>query len=238
MNEVLSIEILGIRLDEPVTVATDLIISLVCLYALIFLKRARGKQNLRLLFILFFAFLGTGTLLGGFLGHGFLYLLDPGWRLPGFLSSMVAVALLEQASLMVLSQHIQHRAWLLLTWLNILLLFSFLVLVMVTQNFLFVVFYVTFNVLILIGGTQLVIYRRSGHVAAGWFLLAVGTGLAGDVIYVLNLNLSEWFNRNDLGHIFLAVSTILFYRGAGLFLSEKQGIDPAGNTETESSLKE
>jgi hypothetical protein len=238
MNEVLSIEILGIRLDEPVTVATDFIISLVCLYALIFLKKVPGKHHLRNLFILFFAFLGTGTLLGGFLGHGFLYLLDPGWRLPGFLSSMVAVAFLAQASLLVLSTQVPRRAWMLLTWLNILLLFSFLVLVIVTQDFLFVIIYVTFSVLFMIAGIQMIILRISGHVAARWFLLAVGTGLAGNVVYIFNLNLSEWFNRSDLGHIFLALSTVLFYRGAGLFLSVKQGIDPAGHTEPESSLKE
>ncbi len=238
MNEIFSIEILGVRIDEPLTVLTDIIISLVCLYSLIRLFRIQGSRKLRIIFILFFAFLGTGTLLGGVLGHGFFYLLHPAWKLPGFIASMIAVALLVQASVNILGRFVQLRTWLILTWLNGLLLLTFLILLSLTQEFMYVVLYVTLGVLILVGSMQVVVYWKSGAAGSKWFLLAVGTGLAGDLVYVLDLSPREWFNKNDLGHILLAVSTVFFYLGARLFLSVKDRIDLAGNTEAESSLQE
>ena len=62
-----SVNILNVRLDEPVTTLTDIIIAAICFYAFFRLIRISGKQHLYLTY--FFLILGTGTFLGGVIGH-------------------------------------------------------------------------------------------------------------------------------------------------------------------------
>jgi hypothetical protein len=222
-DDLFSINILGIRIDEPVTVLTDIIITTVCIYAFLRLSKSPGKNQLRQFLKIFFLFLGVGTFLGGLLGHGFLYMLSSAWRLPGWMIPMIAIALLEHSSVILIREHVSPLTGRILLWQNIILLPVFMVLLLVTQDFMFVVIYITFGTLVMVGSMQGVIYRETASKGSLWFLIAVVTGLAGDIVFVFDWSLHEWFNNNDLSHILLAFSAWFFYLGAKLFLSAEDG---------------
>ena len=89
----------GIRIDEPMAVVTDLLVSAVCFYAFYKLTKknlpGRSQWYLRYYFLL----IGIATFLGGVIGHGFLYALSFPWKLPGWTISMISVALIERSAI-------------------------------------------------------------------------------------------------------------------------------------------
>ncbi|MCK5701543.1 MAG: hypothetical protein KAI29_10330, partial [Cyclobacteriaceae bacterium] len=60
-----SIDVFGIRLDEPVTTATDLIVSAVCLYAFYKLNSIPIKNKVHWNLKYYFLSMGLATLTGG-----------------------------------------------------------------------------------------------------------------------------------------------------------------------------
>ncbi|RMF20916.1 MAG: hypothetical protein D6765_16230, partial [Bacteroidetes bacterium] len=87
----------GLRIDEPVTSLTDVLVGVVCLYAWWQLRKldrpGLSQQYLRYYFLT----MGIATILGGVLGHAFLYALSFAWKLPGWIISMISVSLVERA---------------------------------------------------------------------------------------------------------------------------------------------
>ena len=238
LENIFSISIFGIRLDEPVTVATDIIIAMVCIYAFLRLTKIPGKPKFQGHLRYYFVLLAIGTFLGGVLGHGFIYSLSPGWKLPGWIISMGAIALLVHVSVLMLSDYVANWKISVLAWHNILLLSAFMILLVQTRNFKFTVIYITYGILIVVGGIHLRIFRISGSRGSLWFLLAVLTGLTGDFIFIFDWSLHKWFNNNDLSHILLAFSAWFFFLGSRLFLAEENRVDLAGYTQAENRLEE
>jgi hypothetical protein len=213
-----SIIIMNIRIDEPLTTLTDILVAAACFYGFFRLNSISGKQNLHILLRYFFLFLGTGTFLGGLIGHGLLYLLSPGWRLPGWLISMVSIAIIQQASILIAGEFSSRFFIRFLTWMNFLVLTVFLILTSVTQDFLITVLYMAFSLLIVVGGIHLRYFVKSGSAGSAWFLAAVGTGLASGLIYVSGCNLFGLFNSMDLGHLLLIFAVYFFYLGGRYFI--------------------
>ena len=83
MIELTSIDIAGIKILEPVTTITDLLVTVVCFYAFFHLRTHSHKQTKHVKFYrYFFLFMGLATLLGGIIGHAFLYLFTFAWKVP------------------------------------------------------------------------------------------------------------------------------------------------------------
>ena len=213
-----SVTIMNIRIDEPVTTLTDIIIAAVCFYGFFRLIRISGKQILHLYLRYFFLFLGIGTFLGGVIGHGFLYLFSPGWRLPGWFASMVSIAIIQHASILIAGKFLSRLIIRVLTWQNIFALTFFMVLTGITQNFMLTVLYITYGLLIVVGSIQMILYIKSRSKGSLWFLVAVGTGLASGLVYVSKWSLSDWFNNMDLSHILLIIAVYFFYLGGRHFI--------------------
>ena len=60
-----------LRIDEPITALTDILISVVCFYAFYKLKNKQNKTSVRLYFKQFFILMGVSTFLGAFFGNSF-----------------------------------------------------------------------------------------------------------------------------------------------------------------------
>ncbi len=71
MNEINTIYIAGIRIDEPIVTLTDLIVSFLCLYFFYRIQKSGKKEKVFLYFKIYFLNMGIATLLGGLIGHAF-----------------------------------------------------------------------------------------------------------------------------------------------------------------------
>lgn len=220
LNGRTGIEIFSLHVDEPVTVLTDMLISAVCFVAVYRLSRIPCKARFSLYLTLFFVFLGTGTLLGSILGHGFYYAVSPFWRLPGWWCSMISIALIFHASVLLLGDYPSGMIKLALICLNLILLTVFIVLASVRQDFIFVVAYISILMLFGVGGTQLLLYSRLKNLSSGWMLLGIGTAFLANIVFLMNIDLGKWLHVMDLSHVILAVSVWFFYRGTRSFMEQ------------------
>src|SRR5689334_6647575 len=93
-------EIGGIIVNEPMTAITDLLVAGVCFYA--FFKRTGHVKYewTHVFFRYYFLFLGLSTLYGAVIGHAFIHYFGFEWKLPGWIMSMIGVALIERATIM------------------------------------------------------------------------------------------------------------------------------------------
>ena len=66
-----SILIGNLRIDEPVTVLTDLIVSAVCFFASFKLFKLSLKNKVHVYLKYYFLSMGIATFIGGVVGHGF-----------------------------------------------------------------------------------------------------------------------------------------------------------------------
>ncbi len=99
MVEITSVKIFGILVNEPVTTFTDLMVSAVCFYAFYQLNKIKKPEKVMLFFKLYFLVMGIATTLGGILGHAFIYAIPFAWKLPGWVTSMIAIMFIERAAI-------------------------------------------------------------------------------------------------------------------------------------------
>ncbi len=209
-----SIEIFGIRIDEPVTTFTDLIVSAVCLYAFYQLNKIPIKNKVHWNLKYYFLSMGIATIFGGLIGHGFLYMFSFAWKLPGWLTSMFSIALLERASILYAKPHIKPKVGKIFAWMNLIELATFVIITFSTLNFFFVEVHSAYGLLIIVTSFNLVTYTKTKSEASKLFLIAVGISVISALIFMNEWGISIWFNQYDISHTLMAVSAFVFYKGS------------------------
>src|SRR5688572_803532 len=109
----------GIRIQEPVTTLTDLLVSAVCYYSFYRLQQSGKRDAVFSLFNYYFLTMGLATTFGGLIGHAFLYYFGFKWKLSGWFISMLSVSLLERATIMHARPLLKPRIGNFLSLLNI-----------------------------------------------------------------------------------------------------------------------
>ena len=209
-----SIELLGIRIDEPVTTITDLIVSAVCFYAFVKLAQQKSTCKVHFFFRYYFLSMGIATFVGGVVGHGFLYLFTFAWKLPGWLTSMFSIMLVERASIEYASPLIKPKVAKAFKIINLIELSTFVTLTFTTLNFFFVEAHSAYGLLIVVSSFNIFIYAKTRNKASKQLLIAVGISAISALIFMNEIGICQWFNHFDISHTFMAVSAWFFYRGA------------------------
>ena len=83
-----SIEIGKLRIDEPITSATDMLMAFVCFYAYFRIRKQEIHDRIKWYFKYYFLTLGFGAFFGGLLGHAFLYRIAPHWKLVSWIFTL------------------------------------------------------------------------------------------------------------------------------------------------------
>jgi hypothetical protein len=209
-----SIEPFGIRIDEPVTTATDLLVSAVCFYAFYQLRKRNLPGKTQLYFRLYFLLMSIGTFLGGVIGHGFLYALSFPWKLPGWIVSMLSIALIERSSLERARPLIDTRVSKFFLFLNIIELFTIITVTMSTLNFQWVEFHSGYGLLGVVLPFHLYTWYRTRDKGSAMIIMAVAVASVAALIFMNKISIHTWFNHLDISHIIMAIAALIFYRGA------------------------
>ena len=221
MNEEPYIFFGGIRIDEPVTTLTDLVVAGVCIYAFIKLIKDYQQSKERTFFSFFFLGLGLGTVLGGFLGHAFLYRLHPAWQLPGWLLSMAAISSLVLASLEINRKFIHLKLNWLIILLNVTAYFVLGIFATISIDFIYVVIQTAFSLVGIVLFIHIYGWFKSKDPGHLLFLAAVSIMIFTAAIFLFKLSLNQWINQNSISHALMALSAIIFYSGTRRFLNVK-----------------
>ena len=149
------------------------------------------------------------------------------WKLPGWLPSMLSVALIERASIEQVRKLISSRLGRTLAWLNILDFLIFMTLTFSSLNFLFVVIYTTYGLLVVVASLNIFIYSRTRSRGSKLFLIAVGFSAIGALVFMNKWSIHMWFNYLDLSHVFLTISAIFFYKGSRIIILNTRQKNPS-----------
>ena len=213
-----SIYLNGIQIAEPVTTLTDLVVTAVCLYAFAKLKKIPKQNNIHTYLKFYFLSMAIATAIGGIIGHGFFYLFTFAWKLPGWLTSMLSIALIERAAILYAGKLIKPRVVLFFAWLNVIELFTFVMLTFITLNFFFVEAHATYGLLLIVNGFSIYTYIKTKSRGSLFWMMAVGCSATGAIFFMNKWGLGPWFNHFDISHLWLAGSAWLFYKGSMLII--------------------
>ncbi|MDF1574328.1 MAG: hypothetical protein P1P86_03945 [Bacteroidales bacterium] len=213
-----SIEILDLRIDEPITTATDLILAAICFYAFFRIRRLESEGKVKWYFKYYFLTLGLGATFGGILGHAFQYRLSEEWKLVSWVLTLGSVALMAHALLEVARPHVRPGITRLISRFNLLVFLIALFYTLWTLAFSPVKYYTIFGMLMVVGSLSYYIYHKTGNRAMLKLMGAVGIAFLSAVIFSFGWGLSPWFNHQDISHVILSFSAFSLYKGAALIM--------------------
>lgn len=218
-----SISILGVLIEEPITTFTDILVSIVCFYAFFRLTRIPHKGKMHTYLKIYFVSMGIATAVGGLIGHGFFYAFDKNmfWKLPGWFTSMVSIAMIERASIEYARSLIKPSLGRFFAWLNIIELLTFMIITFATLNFFFVEVHSTYGLLIVVTSFNSYVYYKTRSVGSKNYLIAVGLSALSALIFLNEWGVSKWFNHFDISHTIMAVAAWFFYIGSLNGLKDK-----------------
>ncbi|MEA1874614.1 MAG: hypothetical protein U9N51_09350 [Bacteroidota bacterium] len=210
----------GIRIDQPITTATDVLVAIVCFYAFFRLMRIPSQHRIKTYLLLYFMGMGIATFIGGVIGHGFLYAFSFAWKLPGWISSMLAVMLIERAAIEHAVKITTPKAITIFKWVNITELLTFMTLTFVSLNFRFVEIHSAYGIMFIVGSYSVYTYWKSKSKASKIFIGAVAFAVVSSIIYLQEWSIDIWFNYLDASHTLMAVAAFIFYKGSIQMLKE------------------
>lgn len=208
--EIIFFELFNLKLQEPMSLVTNWMTASFCLFAAFKLK---GEEtNFMVLWRRFFLYLGISTALGG-LGHLFfqytgIYGKMPSWSFAIFSGLFVSFAMLS------LVQEGKWRS----SMTGIVLFKSALLLIYALwfQKFLFVAIDAIMTYLIICGGSALY-FSRKFIPGMREIILGVLILLPSAFIFLMNVNVHRFLNRDDISHLLMLGCAISFYAGVKKF---------------------
>lgn len=216
-----AIELFGLRIDEPVTTLTDLFVAFVCFYAFYKLSKIPTRNKMHTYLKVYFISMGIATTIGGLIGHGFLYafayneqLATSPWKLPGWITSMLSIAMIERASIEYARKLIPVKIGRFFAWLNIIELTTFMIITFTTLNFFFVEVHSAYGLLVVVASFNFYVYRKTKSEGSRNYLIAVAISAMSALIFMNEWGLHQWFNHYDLSHCMMTVGAWFFYRGS------------------------
>jgi hypothetical protein len=200
----------NIRIGEPTTTVTDLLVAAVCFWAYAKL----GKQQnftAKKYFRLYFLFLGIATFWGAIITHASIYYLSQPWKVPGWISSTWSVSLLAWAM-------VEYHTDLIKKWvsaLKTLILIELLAVVTITiytVEFKWAGAHSAFGLFLIVTTLAAMSYMKNKDAGSRWMLYGIGVFLLSGITFAAKLSIHTWFNHVDLTHMFLAIAAWVIYK--------------------------
>jgi len=213
MTDINTIHLWNIRIDEPIVTITDLLVTVVCFVAAYKIHKSGKQERTFLYFKIYFFTMAIATLLGGIIGHAFLYAFSFYWKLPGWIMSMISIMFVERAV-------IEHTRILLNKSLvkafgiiNIFEFLTFLTLTITSLNFFFVEFHSGYGLMFVVLSLEGYLFIKTKNAASKYMLTGVGFAAIAAIFFMTKISPHQWFNYLCVSHVLMAVAAALFYIG-------------------------
>jgi hypothetical protein len=205
----------GIKILEPFTVLTNLFIAVACFYAYrnLHIKGLTQTAPHRLM-KLFFLLMGISTIVGGVVGHAFLYKTGMYGKIPGWYIGMAAVAVFERAAIIHSRPLMNKNIGQFFSWFNYAEILTFMILSLITLRFTFVIMHAMYGLLVVVFCFELYVYSKTKDAALKHIFYATAWGVAALICHSMQLNIHYWFNYNDVSHLAMIASILHYYKAA------------------------
>ncbi|MGB0933857.1 MAG: DUF6962 family protein [Lishizhenia sp.] len=202
----------NLQLQEPMALVTNWMIALTCL---ILYKKIKKPQTLfELNWKRFYLFFGFSVLFGG-LGHLFFHYFGiygkfPCWTLGVFASYFAGKAMISTSIFSLKRRNLLH-------YILVAKCISFGALALLFNSFIFITVDAVISYLFYCGIVGFIYWKR-GRSEFKYIVYAVIVLIPSIFIFLLRLNPHIWFNKEDLSHILMILTIILFYFGVQQFV--------------------
>lgn len=213
-TDIVSIVIGGIRIDEPIVTLTDLLVSALCILFFWKLHRSGIDNRATRLFKYYFLLMGVATFFGGIFGHAFLYALSMPWKLPGWITSMFSIMLIERAAINHTRLLFSEKVIKVMAIINIIELCTFMFLSIYFLDFFFVEFHSGYGLMFVVLGLEGYLFLKTKNKASRTILIGIGLAAIAALVFMNKVSIHVWFNHIALSHVIMAAASFFFYDGA------------------------
>lgn len=214
MDQINTVYLAGIRIDEPIVTLTDLLVSFLCFLFAVKLHRSGKKERVFTYFKFYFLVMGIATALGGIIGHAFLYSFSFYWKLPGWITSMISIMFVERAAIEHTRIQLSPKIVKVLGVVNIIEFLTFLTLTIISLNFFFVEFHSGYGLMFVVLSLEGFLFIKTKNKASGLMLIGVFFAAVAALFFMNKISPHPWFNYLSVSHVMMAIAALFFYLGA------------------------
>ena len=156
---------------------------------------------------MFFLFFAVSTFFGG-LSHFFFYYTALQGKIPGWSAAVISITFIELATATQLPDKWSKKLYSIIA-------VKFIVAIAILifdLDFKWVMVHTGSGLILILGFWALAAHLK-GHPSSRYFLWGILAAIAPLPIRALGFDLHEWFNRDDLSHVFMMVTVFLFQKG-------------------------
>lgn len=212
------IDLNGLILLEPNAVVTDFIMSVTSLYIARKLYSSRRSSGFKKYWYYFFLTFGFGALLGS-MGHGLFHYLGPQGKFPSWISGILSTYFIEKAMIKSYERHNKNNVLGKIAFFKMITVFLLVITVISSaafdKNHTIGFLPVTINTIIGVFISVSVISAANIKNQSGfkWLIFGVVALLPSAVIFLMKINLVQWFDKGDLSHLFMTIGVYIYYIG-------------------------
>ena len=205
-----------LRIDEPVSAITDIIMCSVCFYAFYKTKTLEAYKPVSL-YRWFFLLTGLSTLVAALIGHAFLYYFGANAKIYGWLFGIAGITFAQFAAMYNTRELIGESIFKKLILINGIEVIAAFILVFITWSFVVVEVHTAYGLLLNVTILEYINYKRTGSLLSIKLIYGIGIAVVAVLCHIFQLACSVWFNHIDLSHVFMALSMYVIYKGISLY---------------------
>jgi uncharacterized protein DUF6962 len=209
-----------LRIDEPVSAVTDIIMCSVCFYAFYKTKALEAYKPVSL-YRWFFLFTGLSTLVAAIIGHAFLYYFGANAKIYGWLFGIAGTTFAQFAAMYNTRKLIGEPVFKRLILINGIEVIAAFILVFITWSFVVVEVHTAYGLLLNVVVLESINYKKTESVLSIKVIYGIGIAVVAVLCHIFQFACSVWFNHIDLSHVFMALSMYVIYKGISLYEETK-----------------
>jgi len=209
----------GLNLVEPMAIILDTILGVFSIYLGIKVGQIKSKHPFYTYWKWFFLIFGFASIAGG-LGHTFLNYWGMGGKFPAWICGPFAIYCLEQAMISVEPNEKRLSMLKLISAIKLLIVYVVFIIICSKQtiglNIKLPFLPIAINTIIgiiLTAGVLGLIYKKKLSSHFKYIVLGVLVLIPTAFIFLMKINLHQWFDKNDLSHVLQLIGILYFYIG-------------------------
>ena len=222
----IQVDLNGLILLEPNAIISDFIMALASFFIASKLYQKRRSHGFVKYWYYFFLTFALGAILGS-IGHGLFYYLGPQGKFPTWISAILSTYFIEKAMIKSYERYNKNNTLGKIAFFKMIFVFLLVITVISsaefdrnhTIGFLPIAINTILGVFISVSiiGTANIKNQRGFQ----WLFIGVLAMLPSAAIFLMKINLFQWFDKGDLSHIFMTIGVCLYYVGVKKIDAEK-----------------
>ncbi|MES2589021.1 MAG: hypothetical protein V4622_08575 [Bacteroidota bacterium] len=204
--EIIEFSFAGLTLQEPMALVFNWAITVFSLYAFFSIRWSDSYSSKQ--FKNFYLCLAISTFLSGF-GHVLFQYFGIFGKYPAWILAVTSGYFISQG---ILYYYRNHKSYLLLKYFLIIKSVILLTLSLINKTFLFIAIDSILTYLLYCGYLTGRLWAKN-NLDMQYFVYGILVLIPSAFIFLLNINLHRYLNRDDLSHVLMLICIILFYYG-------------------------